>query len=97
MSMSVETSKTMLKVFGIVDILFGALLLLFSAMTLAGGGLLALGGQIFLAPVARFLGAEGELLEGSLIYGRISLVALPFFMLQFLFQTFFGTAEKPRL
>ena len=43
MSMSVETSKTMLKVFGIVDILFGALLLLFSAMTLAGGGLLASG------------------------------------------------------
>ena len=43
MSTSVETSKTMLKVFGIVDILFGALLLLFSAMTLAGGGLLASG------------------------------------------------------
>lgn len=70
---------------------------LFVCVALAGGGLLALGGQIFLAPVARFLGAEGELLEGSLIYGRISLVALPFFMLQFLFQTFFVTAEKPRL
>ena len=41
--MSVNTSKSVLKVFGIVDIIFGVLLLIFSAMTLAGGGLLASG------------------------------------------------------
>ena len=41
--MSVETSKSMLKVFGIVDIIFGVLLLIFSAMALAGGGLMASG------------------------------------------------------
>ena len=41
--MSVETSKSLLKVFGILDIIFGVLLLIFSAMTLAGGGLMASG------------------------------------------------------
>ena len=41
--MSVETSKSLLKVFGILDIIFGVLLLVFSAMTLAGGGLMASG------------------------------------------------------
>ncbi|MBR6840420.1 MAG: hypothetical protein IKM82_07500 [Oscillospiraceae bacterium] len=41
--MSVDTSKTMLKVFGIVNMILGVMLLIFSAMTLAGGGLLASG------------------------------------------------------
>ena len=41
--MSVQTSKTVLKVFGIVDIVLGVLVLLFSALTLASGGLLASG------------------------------------------------------
>lgn len=50
-----------------------------------------------LRPIAGFLGAEGELLEYCVIYGRILLVALPFFILQFEFQTFFITAEKPGL
>lgn len=70
---------------------------LFVFTAIAGGGLLALLGQAFLEPIARFLGAEGELLAGSLVYGRIALASLPFFMLQFLFQTFFVTAEKPKL
>lgn len=41
--MSVETGKSILKIFGIVDIVMGALVLLFSVLTLAGGGLLASG------------------------------------------------------
>ena len=41
--MSVQSSKSLLKVLGIVDIVMGALLLLFSTLTLAGGGLLASG------------------------------------------------------
>ena len=41
--MSVETSKTMLKVLGVVDIIFGVLLVIFSALAFAGGGLLASG------------------------------------------------------
>ena len=43
MKMSVESSKSVLKVLGIVDIVMGVLVLLFSALTLAGGGLLASG------------------------------------------------------
>ena len=54
-------------------------------------------GFVFLRPILVFLGAEDELLRLSLIYGRILLVALPFWNLQFLFQMFFLTAEKPRL
>ena len=39
-------------------------------------------GIIFLRPLAAWLGAEGELLDLCVIYGRILLVANPFFMLQ---------------
>ena len=54
-------------------------------------------GIIFLRPVARLLGAEGELLENCVKYGRIILIAIPAFMLQFEFQSFFVAAEKPKL
>jgi len=43
------------------------------------------------------LGAEGELLENCVVYARIVLATLPFFILQLLFQSFFVTAEKPQL
>ena len=43
------------------------------------------------------MGAEGELLDNSVIYGRILLCAIPFLILQFEFQSFFVTAEKPQL
>ena len=54
-------------------------------------------GLIFLRPVARFLGAEGEMLEHCVTYGRIIMPALTFFMLQNTFQSFLITAEKPKL
>lgn len=54
-------------------------------------------GMIFIRPVASLMGAEGELLENCVLYGRIILLALPFYMLQFEFQSFFSAAEKPRL
>ena len=41
--MTVQTSKTVLKVLGIVDIILGVLVLLGSVLTLTGGGLLASG------------------------------------------------------
>ena len=50
-----------------------------------------------LRPVSILLGAEGELIDYCVTYGRILLIALPFFILQFEFQTFFITAEKPGL
>ena len=54
-------------------------------------------GMIFIRPMAIFLGATGELLENCVVYGRIVLIALPFLVLQFLFQSFFVAAEKPKM
>lgn len=54
-------------------------------------------GLLFLRPVAVLLGAEGEMLTYCLQYGSIILLATPAFMLQWQFQSFFVTAEKPKL
>ena len=53
--------------------------------------------MIFLRPIAILLKAEGQLLEDCILYGRIILSALPFFVLQYEFQCLFSTAEKPKL
>ncbi len=65
--------------------------------TVVCGALIAALGMIFIRPVAAFMGAKDELLENCVLYGRIILPALPFYMLQFEFQSFFSTAAKPRL
>lgn len=49
---------------------------------LCGVGLAVLG-QLLLAPVAALLGAEGEMLADSVIYGRIILLAIPAYVLQY--------------
>lgn len=61
------------------------------------GVAIAVLGLVFLRPIAALLGADGQLLEDCVIYGRIILVALPAFILQCEFQSFFITAEKPQL
>ncbi len=61
------------------------------------GVLFAVLGIVFIRPVAVLMGAEGELLEHCIVYGRIILAALPFYVLQMMFQSFFVTAEKPQL
>lgn len=61
------------------------------------GVVFAVLGIVFIRPVARLLGASGEMLENAVVYSRIILIALPFNILQFLFQSFFITAEKPNL
>lgn len=70
---------------------------LFIYVTLLIGVVISILGIIFIRPIASFLGAEGELLDNSVIYGRILLCAIPFLILQFEFQSFFVTAEKPQL
>lgn len=70
---------------------------LFVYVAFALGVLFAVLGFVFIRPVAVLLGAEGELLENCVVYARIILVALPFFVLQLLFQSFFPAAEKPNL
>ncbi len=61
------------------------------------GTTLAVLGILFMRPIASFLGAEGELLENAVRYGRIVLLATPAFILQFEFQCLFATANKPGL
>lgn len=61
------------------------------------GIFLAVVGFIFLPFLAAWMGAEGQLLQDSIIYGRIILLALPFYVLQYEFQCLFATAEKPKL
>ncbi len=61
------------------------------------GVILAILGIVFLPSVSGLLGAEGELLSQCILYGRIVLIALPFYVLQFEFQCLFATAQKPKL
>ena len=70
---------------------------LFVYVTFGLGAIFAILGIVFMRPISRLMGAEGELLEHCVVYGRIILLALPFTVLQYLFQSFFVTAEKPQL
>ena len=70
---------------------------LFVYVTAACGVALAVLGIALLRPIAAWLGAEGDLLEQCVLYGRIILIALPAYMLQYEFQSFFVAAEKPQL
>lgn len=70
---------------------------LFVYVAFALGIVFAVLGFVFIRPIAALLGAEGEMLEHAVLYARIILLALPFNVLQFLFQSFFVTAEKPQL
>lgn len=54
-------------------------------------------GQLLLEKIAVLLGADELMLEYCVLYGRITLTSLTFFMLQNVFQSFFVTAEKPQL
>lgn len=61
------------------------------------GVLISVLAELFVPQVAELLGAEGELLQNSILYGRLILISMPAFMLQNIFQSFFVTAEKPKL
>ena len=70
-------------------------LLVYSAAAL--GIILALLGFCFIRDITGMLGAKGELLENCVIYGRVILIGLPFYVLQVMFQSFFVAAEKPHM
>lgn len=61
------------------------------------GLMLAILGFVFIFPIAELLGASGELMDNCVVYARIILCALPFYVLQMMFQSFFVAAEKPQL
>ena len=64
---------------------------------LLAGIVLAAVGVLIVRPAAALLGAEGEMLDYAVRYGRLLMACLPAFILQNLFQSFFVTAEKPHL
>ena len=73
---------------------------LFSMLTyvcILGGVILTAVSIAFLRPAAKLLGAEGQMLEDCVTYGTIVQLALVAYILQFAFQSFCITAEKPNL
>lgn len=74
-----------------------ALFSMLIVVTLVMGALVAAAGLPLLRPAARALGAQGDMLEDCVRYGSILLPATGAFMLQNVFQSFFITAERPRL
>ncbi len=73
---------------------------LFSLIVLVSsclGILMTVSGFIFMPRITAMLGAEGKLIEDSVLYGRIFILALPAWILSYEFQLFFVTAEKPGL
>lgn len=61
------------------------------------GLLLAVVGYIFMEDIAIWLGASNDMIEPCAIYGQILMFSLPFLLLQFTFQSFLITAEKPQI
>ncbi len=51
---------------------------------------------VFFKPIALAMGATAEMLPYCLVYGRILLASITFFMLQNLFQSFLVAAERAR-
>lgn len=66
-------------------------------LTLILGVLLTLIGMIFMRPIAYRLGATDAMIDDCVLYGQIMNAFNTAFMLQYLFQSFFVTAEKPQL
>ena len=65
--------------------------------SIAFGILITIPGELFLERAAVWFGAEGEMLEGCVTYGRILLMTITPFILTFEFQSLMVTAEKPDL
>ena len=61
------------------------------------GAVMAVVGFMLMEPVARLFGADDSMLADCVLYGRVSMVSLPFYILQFAFQPLFSTAGKPKL
>ena len=68
-------------------------------VTFAIGVVIAVAGQFAIPPIAKLLCPKDdtETYNYCVLYGRVVLAAQPFYILQNIFQSFFVTAEKPRL
>lgn len=70
---------------------------LITYVAIIAGALLSLAALLSITPLSRWLGAEGQMLEDCVRYGRIIILSLPMFILQGMFQPFMVAAEKPSL
>ncbi|MBR3949462.1 MAG: MATE family efflux transporter [Oscillospiraceae bacterium] len=73
---------------------------IFSLLTwvsVVGGLVLTVISIVFMRPAAIALGASGQILEDCVLYGNIVQLALTAYILQYAFQSFCVTAEKPNL
>ena len=61
------------------------------------GAIFAALGLVIVGPVSGLMGASGEMLDDCILYGSALLVALPAFVLQYAFGSFFMTAGKPNM
>lgn len=66
-------------------------------LLIIAGLILTIIGIIFIRPVASLLGAEGDILNYAVTYGKTLLIALIAFLLQNCFQSFLVVAEKPQM
>ena len=69
----------------------------FVYVCMAMGIVMAILGAFILKPAIGLIGVEQEMIRHCMVYGLIGMITLPFYMLQYLFQILFVTAEKPRL
>lgn len=60
-----------------------------------GGAILSGTCILLLRPISYAVGATELTIDDCMLYGRVLLTSLPFFMLQDSFQSFLATAEKP--
>ena len=67
------------------------------AVTFVVGAVLGVAFYFVLPYVVTLIGGKGAQAADAINYGRILMISMPFFMLQNLFQSFFITAEKPKL
>lgn len=72
---------------------FTMLILSLAVISVVCGGI----AQIFLPRVTVLLGATENLYHDCIIYGRITLATMPVFLMQYAFQSFMVTAERPKV
>ena len=68
-----------------------------TAFTLLLSGVVAVPLLIWMEPLSRLLGAEGEMVRQCVIYGRICAAGMPAFMMQMGMQPYYMVAGKPQL
>jgi len=69
----------------------------FVYICIAIGIFMAVVGVFVFRPLIGLIGVEENMVDYCMIYGMIGMITLPCYMLQYLFQILFVTAEKPRL